>query len=216
MQLRNRQKQIPNGLFFYEPMTKWRSAGGSFSSIVDQLIAHRIANPWLNKPTERPAVENEVDIFNAKVCEANGWTDYIVGGDPSPPFHLPPPSLGQRLANVAAGAEVLIEWIESGAQAVPAEKAAARAAVCAVCPMNQKGDLMAYFTKPVAEAIRRALSQRSDWNLTTPDDFRLGVCTGCDCPMRLKVHMPIERIRSKLKPEVQARLHATCWIPKEQ
>jgi hypothetical protein len=111
---------------------------------------------------------------------------------------------------------VLVEWLASGAEAVPQEKANARAAVCAKCPMNEKGDLLRFFTKPVSEAIRHALSLRSEWKLETPDDFRLGVCTACDCPMRLKVHIPIERIREKLKPEIKSRLHPDCWIPKEQ
>lgn len=215
MQLRQRNKQIPNGLRFYIPQTKWTTGGGSFNSIVDQVIAHRAANPWLKQPTDRPTVEAEVDSFNANLCVQMGWNDFVIGGDPSPPL-LNPPSLGQRLANVAAGSEVIIEWIASREEAVAPEKANARAAVCAKCPMNEKGDWLRFFTKPVSEAIRGALSLRSNWNLTTPDDFHLGTCTGCDCPMRLKVHIPIERIRQKLKPETLARLHPDCWIPKEK
>ena len=215
MQLRNRQRQIPNGIRFYIPQTKWVAPGGSFSTIVDAVIAHRKLNPWLKQSIDRTTVENEVDQFNANLCAQMGWHDYITGGDPSPP--LPPaPSIGQRLAAVGAGAKVVVEWIASKEEAVPAEKANARAAVCAKCPMNEKGDLLSIFTVPATEAIRLALSQRSGWNLSTPDDYRLGVCNACDCPMRLKVHMPIDRIRSKLKPEQKARLHASCWIPTEQ
>lgn len=214
MQLRNRQRQIPNGYFFYEPQTRWKSSPGSFDNIVQQIIAHRRANPWLNKSTDGNAVANELDQFSSKLCESMGWTDFIIGGDPPAPFFQPLP-LGQRLANVAAGGEVLVEFVDSKEQAVRPELAAARAAVCAKCPMNGRGDFLRFFTVPVAAALRKQLERKSDWKLETPHDNELGVCNACDCPMKLKVWIPVKRIREVLKPEIQARLHPDCWIPKE-
>lgn len=214
MQLRNRQKQIPNGIFFYEPRTKWHSSPGSFSSVVDQMIAHRQGNSWLGLSTDRPTVENELDTFAAKICEQMGWTDYIIGGNPNPP-PPPPLSLGSRVANVVGASPVIVEWIASGAEAVPHELSEKRAKTCAECPLNDKGDLLRFFTLPVAEGIRKALNARREMKLESSEDWRLGVCSGCDCPLRLKIHMPIERVRSKLKPEVLARLDPRCWITHE-
>lgn len=214
MQLRQRNKQIPNGVFYYEPRTKWRSSPGSFDNVVQQIIAHRNANAWLGLPTDTATVSNQLDAFAANVCQQMGWTDYIIGGDPAPPS-LPPQSLGSRLVNVAGASPVLVDWLASGAEAVPSDLANKRAATCADCPLNEKGDLLRFFTLPVTEAIRKALNSRREMKLETPDDYRLGICSGCDCPLRLKIHMPIERVRSKLKPEIQARLDPRCWITKE-
>jgi len=215
MQLLNRQKQIPYGYFWYEPRTKWRSSPGSFDNVVQQIIAHRQANPWLQKATDTPTVANELDAFAAQICNANGWTDFITGGDPPNP-QLPPRNLASRLVNVAGGASaVLVEWLASGAEAVPLEVSDKRAAICAKCPVNEVGDWLRFFTVPVSEAIRAALNSRREMKLQTPYDDRLGVCTACDCPIKLKVHMPIERIRSKLKEDQKAHLHPDCWIPKE-
>lgn len=214
MQLLTRMKQIPNGIFYYEPRTKWRSSPGSFDNVVGQMIAHRQANGWLGLSTDQATVANELDQFAAAWCAQNGWNDYITGGNPPNPMP-PPPSLASRLQNAAGGGEVIVEWLASGAEAVPAELSNKRAAVCADCPLNQKGDLMRFFTLPATEAIRKALNARRDMKLSTPDDYRLGICEACQCPMRLKVHFPIDRIRSKLKPEVQARLDPRCWITKE-
>ena len=214
MQLLNRQKQIPNGIFFYEPRTKWRSSPGSFDNVVAQIIAHRNANPWLQKTVDPAAVANELDAFAAQVCNANGWTDYITGGTPQNP-QLPPPHLASRLVSAAGGGEVLVEWLASGAEAVPLELSDKRAAICARCPVNEVGDLLRFFTVPVTEAIRRTLNLRRDMKLATAYDDRLGVCTACDCPMKLKVHIPIDRIRSKLSDAQKARLYPDCWIPTE-
>ena len=213
-QLANRQKQIPGGLRFFEPRTKWTSQAGSFSVIVDQVIAHRTANSWLQLAIDRPSVENEVDRFNSAICEANGWNDYITGGDPpNPP--LPPLPWAQRLANAAAGGEPVVEWLASKEEAVPQELSNKRAAICAVCPVMERGDLLRFFTLPVSNAIRAAYAVKTGWKLETPYDDRLQICGACDCPTKLKVHMPIDRVRQKLKSEQINRLHPSCWIPRE-
>jgi len=219
--LRNRQMQIPQGLTFYQPETRWRPQRyASFETIVRSLIAHRQAHPHLVEkhrwPIDYATVCEEVDSFNARVCEANGWNQYITGpGGDSLPKSMPPQlNLLQRGQQLAAGAGVLVEWISSGAEAVSAELANRRASVCAACVQNEKGDLLSFFTKPVSAAIQGALNARREMRLSTPNDENLGVCAACSCPLKLKVHIPLDRIMAKLTAESKAGLDANCWILK--
>ena len=214
--LKDRNRQIPNGLFFYVPQTKWRSQPwASFDTIVHSLIAHRQGNKFLADKfgwsTDYDVVADEVDAFNSRVCEQMGWNQFITGeGGLSPPISSPPQLSG--LNKLAAGARVLVEWITSGAEAVPIERANLRAATCAICPLNGPGDWTRYFTQPVSNAIAEQLKKRRNMNLSTPSDDKLGICTACLCPLKLKVHVPIDKILARLKPEVKADLDPACWI----
>lgn len=215
--------QIPGGLVFYQPQTKWRAKpNSSLNQIADALIRHRLGNPHLvNKyhwATDFPTVYHEVEQFNVRVCEAHGWTDYLmsVGGPPDPKPFPPQKSLFQSVKQVAAGASVLVEWISSGAESVASEVSNKRASICVTCPKNEKGDWTAFFTKPVSAAIQNALNQRSQFGLSTFHDENLGICSACSCPLKLKVHLPLDKILSKLPPESKAALDANCWILSEK
>src|SRR5437870_107142 len=86
LRLKDRNRQIPNGLVYTQHETGWDSIKvlgkhPSLDRLTDSLIAHRSGNPWLVKKhkwnTERNAVMMEVELYNAQVCKANGWTDFI-------------------------------------------------------------------------------------------------------------------------------------------
>lgn len=219
----NRNMQIPGGFRFRQAETKWQSRRfASFDTIVNSLIAHRKANRFLTEkhkwPTDYASVAEEVDAFNAALCLANGWTKYVTLEGVDHPKTLP--SLGlARLRNAAvsaaAGVMTLKEMFGEGEQPVARQKAEARAAVCAVCPKNQQGDWLRFFTEPAARLIRATLAFIKDMNLVTTQDANLHRCDACDCPMKLKVWAPIQHIRKHLPPDVPAKLHETCWIPKE-
>jgi len=229
--LANRQKQIPNGLKFYQPETKWSPRPfASFQGIVESLIAHRKANPYLTTlhgwSVDPVVVADEVDAFNAAICERMGWTDYLGtgqsagGGQPvAAPFTGPVQTRGQtllrRAANVAVGVETLVEWISSGSEAVPSELSEKRAAVCVNCPQNERGDLLRWFTKRAATAIKAAVESRKAMNLSTTQDEKLGMCNACGCELHLKVHLPLSRIKSRMTKEVSDALDANCWIRNE-
>lgn len=224
MPLKNRQMQIPNGLKFVQPELKWHARPGSFDSIVQQVYHLRHGNPGIAKQkgwaTEVADIEEEVDAYNTRLCVGMGWTDYITGEGGSAAAARPFPAAPQRSAlssvrAVAAGAGVIINWLRSGAEAVPQELAEKRAAICAPCPLNYKGDWTSLFTVPVSAAIQREINKRRDWKLSTSRDAELGVCDGCLCPMKLKIHMPLERITTKLPAEVKAALVPNCWIKTE-
>lgn len=226
MPLKSRQLQIPGGLRYIQPDTNWRSTPwASFDRIVDEVIAHRQGNPHLISTNgwsiDRKIVENEVDEYNSRICQAMNWTHFLqegaVAGQQSGPF-LPGQArtLLHSPKNVAVGVEVLVDWIESGAEAVPIAQANERAKVCSTCPKNGKGDLLSIFTIPVAKAIRMALQKRKEMALKTPYDDQLGVCSACSCPMALKVHVPLNRFIHKMSSESISALDPNCWIPKER
>lgn len=233
--LKNRQMQIPGGLKFYQPETRWQPPYpfSSFHQIVDGLIAHRNANPALRDQhgwsTDRTAVEDEVDEFNARMCEQAGWIEYIQApvGTAPPPFFPAPSPIDQNKLAVAAGAakkiwagvRTLDDWLDSGEPAVPSAQSAARASVCLKCPKHGKGDFTTWFTRPASEAIKRLLERSSERKLTTPSDSQLNICEVCYCPMKLKVHTPISFVNAHLTEPVFAELEAAnpnCWIVAER
>lgn len=220
--LRDRQKQIPNGLRFYQPETQWTPPPfSSFEVIVRGLMAHRMANLYLVQkhgwPVDYETVCAEVDAYNARICQQMGWREFITGdGEPGVPFTVPRPSLRQNARAVVAGAETLVDWIKSGAESVDNDQSAQRAATCVACPLNGKGDLTRWFTVPLSNAIRAAYNQRTRWHLSTPQDAQLGVCEACSCPLKLKVHVPLPIILNRIPPESKAALHPNCWILKEE
>jgi len=219
VKLKDRNRQIPGGLKYWQPETKWAPVPwSSFQSIVDQLIAHRKGNPSLlakhGWQTDRESVTEQVDDYNARLCQQMGWSGFIMEGSAAAP-DVPFQHLRSKLRNVAGGNSTLVEWIDDGAQAVPIEKAIARAQVCKDCPQNGKGDFTRWFTVPVSEAIRFELNRRREMKLETPLDDYLGVCEACSCPLKLKIHVPIDLIRERIQPEAMAALDPRCWIPKE-
>lgn len=231
--LRNRQLQIPNGLTFYLPELKWRSPGGaSFQGIVNALAKVIAANPYLAQknqwPTDSRGIEDWVDTYNATICARMGWVNYIqedAGGTTIPKTSAPHQQATlQSLRNAAvaakalvAGAKTLNEYLDSGEPPVPADLAHRRAVVCSACPLNEEGDFTKWFTVPAAELIKRQIEKASSRQLTTPRDDDLHLCTACHCPLRLKIHIPIDWIIKRLSPEQTQKLHQgkSCWILQE-
>lgn len=216
-------------MYFIQPETNWRSRPWqSFNVIVDTLIAHREQNPVMTarwkRPTDRTAVENEVDAFVAQVCAQMGWTDYIINDNVPPPvFNPPAPSdlsalaaAGAKVRNIWAGLKTIGEWIDSNAPTVPQDLAESRAATCIACPKNGSGDFSKWFVAPVAGAIKRQVEKMHARNLKTSHDEKLGVCEVCTCAMAVKVHVPLDFIKSHTSDETMDKLReAPCWIPKE-
>jgi hypothetical protein len=234
MRLRSRQRAIPNGVSVYDPATKYQAPRyASFDAQVGGVIAARLANPGktaqFKLATDRPTVENEVDRYLAQKCMEMGAQDFVDttrsqadGGQPAPaPFPNQTHGLNPRQTfrgqsqSVAVGAEVLVEWLSSGAEAVPQAQANDRAAVCAGCPLNERGSWSRWFTVPLSNAIRAALNQREGYNLHTSHDDKLGTCAACLCPMALKVWLPLDKFLPKMSVEAKDSLDKACWIRKE-
>jgi len=219
--LKNRQTGIPQAIRFHQPELNWTSRPGSFENIVGQIIRVRLGNPhYLQKhgwATDHDAVADELDAYMARVCLDNGWTKYVQAGESdAPPPTRARPSLRRSAGNAAAGASVLVRFINNSSEAVSRDVSERRATVCAVCPQNKSGDLSSFFTVPVSNAIRAALNLKRDMKLETSKDQSLGVCLACGCPLRLKLHLPIRMIAEGLTAESRLELDSKCWIPDEE
>lgn len=228
--LNNRNVQIPFGLKFYQPEIRFNTRQGSFNNIVDQVVAARKANPAMvakhNWSVEWGIVADEVDAFNAAICERMGWNNFInqpgAGVAPTPKFKALSPlaekqlsAAAEKVKKVWQGVKTLNDWIESGTPPVTTEVAEQRAKTCVACTLNGKGGLEAWFTKPAAEAIKLQLSKLASRKLATSVDSQLNVCTACLCPLKLKVHTPLPFITEHLSEKTKAELDPKCWILSE-
>jgi hypothetical protein len=163
-------------------------------------------------------VANELDAYNTMVCKQMGWTDWIweggVGDLPAPKASLLS-QLRQSARHVVAGVKAISEWSIDGEIVEPglAEK---RALICTTCPKNGLGDLTTWFTDPAADLIRQQLESRNQRKIYTSQDPLLGVCQACMCPLRLKIHAPIQIILNKMPAEDKGNLWPACWILAEE
>ena len=215
---------------FYLPPLKWNAPkGSSFSLICDALERAIKANPALAAkhkwPSDRRAIEDWVDLYNATVCARMGWSEYIqadTGGITIPKSSAPHQQQTlQSLRNAVAeakelvsGAKTLDEYLESNEPPVSPELSTHRAIICSKCPLNSPEDLTKWFTVPAAEYIRRKIGKAQSRNMTTPRDDELNLCTACHCPLKLKVHIPIEWIGKRLGNDKLAKMRKgkDCWI----
>ena len=117
-----------------------------------------------------------------------------------------------EILNVLQGGFNLLDWIRSGRAAVTSGTSAARAATCVACTKNGEGPLTQWFTEPASEVIKHEIEKRADFKLKTPYDAALGVCEACHCPLKTKVHEPIDLVLKHLKPSQEEKLGERCWI----
>lgn len=205
--------------------------GASFNAICDGVERAIRANPakaqsqgW---PTTRHDIEDWVDEYQAELCVRNGWTNYIYSDAYT---SVPKVSAPERLALLAnlksaadtarelvAGAKTLNEYLDSGEPPVSHELADKRALTCVECPKNEAGDFTKWFTIPAAEYIRRQIEKASKRDLVTHYDSGLNLCTACHCPLKLKVHIPVNWITQRLTERQKAGLREgkNCWILSE-
>jgi hypothetical protein len=224
--LKDKTRQIPNGFQFVQAETGWQAPRWvSFDSLVRLVVSHRLGNQWavkkFNLATDYASVADEVEAYNAKICQSKGWNEFIVTkeGD-APPKTAPLPN-APRLSVVAAGARMLsgIRTLKElfGGKPVAQDLADTRAIQCANCRLNDKNpDLTSIFTIPAARLITEHLRERTNLGLSTPSDPLLGVCSGCSCPLKLKVHTPLDAIKKHLNDEVRSALVPECWVLNEK
>jgi hypothetical protein len=218
--LKDRNRQIPNGFRFALPEVGYKSRDfDSFSTISNQVSSIIKANPARAKqygwPTDDASIADWIDDFNSRICQGNGWNDFITSGLGEVPYDPKSGPPLTRVAALAAGAKSLAEWLGEGNIPVDDLLATNRAKVCVACPLNKQGDLSNFFERATSELIRRYIENASDSKLTTPYDAKLGVCDACLCPMRLKVHTPLKHIIAHMPEHVHDDLDPKCWITAE-
>lgn len=231
--LRSRSLSIPNGYRFYLPEIKWdsRKAVGlqpSFDKLVSALEsaikANKVKAQAHNWPQTRVDLEDWVDSFNAALCARMGWDEYIQS---DPGTTIPKASAPHRQAALASlnaaaarakelvrGAVTLNEFLDSGETPVSQLKSLSRAQVCAPCVLNRRGQWSDWFVQSAAEYIKRQIEKAQSRGLKTDQDDNLGLCAACNCPLTLKVHIPIEWVVKRLSAEQLDKLRENpkCWI----
>lgn len=227
IRMKNRNQSPVNGWQFYEATTGWDlvkqvpAAQWDFNLAVASIQAHRQKNPRFKLTTDPVAIGNELDHVNALRMQHVNGAEFYIQSDESPPPKTQPqhsqglPSVAGSVSRVATGVQSLVDWIGSGAEAVPQDLANKRAATCAGCQFNDRGDWTRFFTVPASNAIRAELAKRSQWKLTTPHDASLQVCAQCLCPLPLVVHVPLENKLKHMSQEVYDSLPSWCWIKTE-
>lgn len=120
-----------------------------------------------------------------------------------------------EIARVIKGSKGPLGWIRSGRGAVPHDQAVSRAAICLTCPKNGSGPLTQWFTEPASEFIKKEIESRGDFKLETQYDAALGVCEVCYCPLKTKVHEPLDIAIASLDQEQRKELPERCWIRHE-
>lgn len=224
--LKDRNKQIPNGFKFLQPETGWTSTPwASFSTIVRQLRDHRTGNPYLaqkhNWNTDDGVIADEVDAYNAAICQAHGWKDYIIDGsfNVSSPDYSPPvrtKKKGAVVQRLVRGGIAWATWLGTGRKPVEPTLSEARAQVCVKCPLNRQGNWIEEFEMKAAEVLKTQIGLKNKMDLKTSVDDRLGICDACGCPMELKVHADLEFILQKTDTETKAAFDPLCWILSEE
>lgn len=232
MKLKNLNQSIPGGFIWVQRETGWDNrkqdppSQWDIRRLVTSLQKHRTANkgrfPWFK--TDYQSILNEVEQVNVeRIAKKPGAGIYL--SDSSPPKTSALSSLPQKLESavaglkrVNAGRKMLLEWERESFPLVPQETANLRAIVCAECPKNGKGDFTAYFTVPASNRIKQQIEVLKERKIDTPLDEKLGVCEICLCPLKLKVHAPMEYVERYMSDEIRAELAAVttdkgkCWV----
>lgn len=225
--LRDRNRQVPNGLKYVQPETGFKPIPwSSFDSIVTQVLQHRNGNQWLAKKYNwnmtRESVAGEIDSYNATEMELRGYTDFIWQGGPpvvfpGGPFPQKVPNVENaagvsRVSKVASGISTLVSWLGKGLSPVNKDLAEKRASVCVKCPLNKLGNFWEQLEAVAAAELRTLISIRADMELKTSQDASLYSCSACSCWNALKVHVPIDHILKHTSEEVKQKLDPYCWV----
>ena len=222
--LKDKFRQIPNGLRFFEPITGWDSTKvlgthPSLDRLTDAVVAHRMGNPRYKSKwaTDRAGVTQDVEQYNVALCKANGWNDYITDGSVAPPKFRPPtsrPGAGVAGASrrASAGIKLVVEWLGEGLKPVSIDIAEQRAAVCVKCPKNEDGGFFEKIGALAAQQVKDLIEVRNDLALKTKHDGQLKSCSACSCWLPLKVFAVKEHVQKYTSEEVRERLDPSCWI----
>ena len=74
--------------------------------------------------------------------------------------------------------------------------------------------MLDFFTAEAAKTIHTQLQMRTEMELKTSVDDKLGICHACSCWTPLKVHVPMEFILAHTSELTKTALHKSCWILK--
>jgi hypothetical protein len=229
MALKSRNHFPPGGWMFYQPEIGWKSNPNvGFNDVVAQIISIRQANPRFKLPTDRPAVENELEAYTeARLRSQYGEQadQWLISGAAPPNFPtLPRPrqrggavvAAGAKVGRVSAGVGLMIDWLGDGLKPVDQQLAEDRAKVCVRCPHNLPASaIQGAITGAVASGVHKLMEEKAEMKLRTSDDDKLHTCEICGCVMSLKIWAPADHIKKHTPDDVLNRLPAFCWVRRE-
>lgn len=117
----------------------------------------------------------------------------------------------ERIAQITNGGSILADWIGHGAVPVSKELAQKRADICLKCPLNTTDWPV---LESVADAIRQQVGLKNHLMLRVRGERDLHFCAACHCVNRLKIWLPLERI--KPEPDEREKFHKNCWLLNEE
>lgn len=223
--LTNRNRPIPNGISVIDACVNYQAPNfASFDAQVSGVMAARQGNPGLcsryHLKTDRKSCEDFVDRYLGQRAHDLRYEGYYfssaeVGNAEAIPFHQRHPgrNFGQAASLAETGVKTLAEMFGPEGPS-DRDTAEANATVCAVCPLNDRGDWTRIFTVPAAAATRKLLELVKDEKFDTSKDSELKICSACGCPLRSKVWTRKEHILKHMPPGDVAALHPDCWITK--
>jgi hypothetical protein len=124
-------------------------------------------------------------------------------------------AVASSVADAVVGARIIYEWWGEGGRPVPQELAQGRADNCIACPNNT---VERSWLSGLSETAQEHLQFRSKEKMSVKGEEKLGICVLCSCPMKLKVHTPIELIHEHTLPETIQKLDGVlglCWVRDE-
>lgn len=110
------------------------------------------------------------------------------------------------------GALVIDEWLGNGGVVISQEDAQRRANTCLECKHNKPGPFLPF---AIAAHIHRKLEIKKHLELEVSGEEDLKTCEKCDCPLRLKLWIPMQDL---LRGDGRERLKdfpAWCWMTTE-
>lgn len=218
---------FPNGgWFFRQPQTAWVNpmAMVSFNESVKAIVKHRLANKAITAKhglsTDPRAVGDELERYTRiRLGIPLPAPPSFFQQSRSPSQNAEGAAAGDKwyrpIARTTTGIVTLADWLGRDGKPVAKELSEARATQCIACPKHGEGDFLSLFTRPIADLIRRQYEERKQLKLSTSKDDTLNYCTACECPLKLKVHVPVEYIRKHIKQPELDKLVPECWILRE-
>lgn len=188
----------PTGWWYIQPESRLRLEADSLQELVQKVIDHRKYKSL--SPTDTPAVALEVE---RQICSRLGKDHCRPDGKDDPWVPIGASSTLIKASNVLSFSKAMFEWVASGMQLVSDEKAKARAALCAKCPINWP--LTGCKCGPAMTVIQNAVpaSKRIEG---------LGVCMVCECSLPAKVLLPRNVIDASNKGRnLQFPKDGSCW-----
>lgn len=206
--------------------------GVTFQQAVTEMQRFRAVNPSLGMSSNPGDIARELEEWTCErihddpqYCrpkkkdqetQTYPMSDTSNGRSPS---HVPLlatlAQVARSAANLEAGAVILTEWLGKGGQAVSSQTSNGRSKVCETCPHNHARKGLSSWTGAVADRIKDFVAQKNRLNLHVDNESQIGACDICDCPLALKVWMPIQHIASHTSPKRLSEFPPHCWIPKE-